>query len=833
MRATRVTVRPIVWILSLALTVAGLSALAVPARAVDTGQISGTVTGPDGQPVTNAYAWAYRWDPEDAYWSTVAGDYTDATGRYDIVGLPADTYRIRFADYSGNGLLAEYFDNASTVESATDVPVTAGASVAGKNAQLAAPGHITGSVTGPQGQAIEGIYVAARRWDPASGEWAAVSSGRTDSSGLYDLTALTTGTYRVSFRDSETVYAPEYWDNAASVESATDIDVIAGATTSQRNAQLSLAGTIAGTVTDTGGVPIAEVNVCAYWWDSAAQSWDCASSAQTAEDGSYVLAGLPPGTYQLAFDDHSNRDYVTEYWDDARTIETATDVTVAAGGTVTGKDAQLTERGRIAGTVTGPDHQPVGSLAVMAYQWDPESGYWRDVMFDHVDASGQFEIRGLEAGPYRIAYLDISNHGYALEYWDDADTVETATDIVVADGQTTGGKSAELALGGRITGTVTDAGGGTPCCTRINAYLRDGDVWTSVASGYANSGAYQIGGLPAGTYRLEFVDESDQDLVTEYWDNAASLETATDIVVTGGATVSGKNAQLSTTPPGSVVVNTALPAIAGTAQVGSSLTATAGTWSPSTGLTYSYRWLVGGTAVDGATAATYSPVVGDVAKTVQVEVTAVKEGHSPGTATSNATAAVAAAPQPPAPQVTNISVPTVTGAPVVGATVSATPGAWSPAGAGLTYQWFVAGGPVPRATGTSYQPVAGDVGKALSVRVTASAAGFVAASASSVPTTVVTGTLQASRKPTVTGKAKKKATLVASPGTWSIGDLTVTYQWFAGTTAIPKATSAKLKIAGRTAKAVIGKSISVRVTLTAPGYETVTATLKVRGKVKR
>ena len=84
----------------------------------------------------------------------------------------------------------------------------------------------------------------------------------------------------------------------------------------------------------------------------------------------------------------------------------------------------------------------------------------------------------------------------------------------------------------------------------------------------------------------------------------------------------------------------------------------------------------------------------------------------------------------------------------------------------------------------------------------------------------------------MTGKAKKNATLSASPGTWSPVKVSVTYKWFAGTKAIPKATAARLKLAGKTLKAAAGKAISVLVTATAPGYTPVATKLKVPGRAK-
>lgn len=65
------------------------------------------------------------------------------------------------------------------------------------------------------------------------------------------------------------------------------------------------------------------------------------------------------------------------------------------------------------------------------------------------------------------------------------------------------------------------------------------------------------------------------------------------------------------------------------------------------------------------------------------------------------------------------SVPTISGTPDVGSTLTADPGRWAPSSVGLTLQWYAGGEPVAGATGTSYVVQAGDVGLRITVKVTA------------------------------------------------------------------------------------------------------------------
>lgn len=91
-----------------------------------------------------------------------------------------------------------------------------------------------------------------------------------------------------------------------------------------------------------------------------------------------------------------------------------------------------------------------------------------------------------------------------------------------------------------------------------------------------------------------------------------------------------------------IPVNTVLPAITGTAQVGQTLTTTNGTWTSKSAATYARQWLADGVNIAGATATTYVPVTDDVGKTITVVVTATNANGS-ATATSAATAEVIAA----------------------------------------------------------------------------------------------------------------------------------------------------------------------------------------------
>ena len=164
---------------------------------------------------------------------------------------------------------------------------------------------------------------------------------------------------------------------------------------------------------------------------------------------------------------------------------------------------------------------------------------------------------------------------------------------------------------------------------------------------------------------------------------------------------------------GSAPVNSALPAITGTAQVGQTLSTTNGTWTGAT--TYSWQWwklvnpadapgAAGSSAIVGATTNSWTiPDASYIGFYAGVVVTAanVYANATANNATPNAgpiTAAVSGSPP------SNTAAPAVSGTPVVGNALSVSNGTW----AGTppityTYQWWklVNAGDAPGAAGSS------------------------------------------------------------------------------------------------------------------------------------
>ncbi|MGC4153786.1 MAG: Ig-like domain repeat protein [Propionicimonas sp.] len=202
------------------------------------------------------------------------------------------------------------------------------------------------------------------------------------------------------------------------------------------------------------------------------------------------------------------------------------------------------------------------------------------------------------------------------------------------------------------------------------------------------------------------------------------------------------------------------PSISGRPAVGSTLTATPGTWDTS-GLTLAYQWLRNGAPISGATKPSYKVTSTDAGKTLSVRVTATKPGLRPGTATSAGVKAGKALTATPTPK--------LSGTTKVGKTLTAKAGTWKPSKVSLKYQWLRNGQPIAKATKTKYKLTKADAGHRISVAVTGSKSGYVSVTKTSaaksvakvkakvklsVPSKVAKGK-QATAKITVTAAASR------------------------------------------------------------------------------
>lgn len=247
--------------------------------------------------------------------------------------------------------------------------------------------------------------------------------------------------------------------------------------------------------------------------------------------------------------------------------------------------------------------------------------------------------------------------------------------------------------------------------------------------------------------------------------------------------------------------STGRPVVRGTLEQGAKLTATAGTWVGSGALAYAYQWYRCGpnggkcSSIHGATRSTYTLVAADTGKTIGLTVRAT---DSTGTASAYAPLAGLVAASAGA-----TTQPVLTGDAIVGRTLTAPAVAtWKRCNANGRACALIA-----HAAGTTYVPVAADVGHAL-VAVTGRVW-----SIATQPVRASPGPL-ALIAPSVSGTLQQGKQLRASAGSWSgSGTVQYAYQWYrcnatgAKCTTVRGATRATYTLVARDAGATIGLTV--------------------------
>ena len=204
----------------------------------------------------------------------------------------------------------------------------------------------------------------------------------------------------------------------------------------------------------------------------------------------------------------------------------------------TSTDFGLAVGGKITGVVSrDSDGQPVSDLKV--YADDISTGSLN--YSAQTQADGSYTITGLPPGSYKVR-VDTSYTEYAEEYYNNAYDSDSADPVSVTLGQTTASINFSLAIGGKITGVVTQDIGGLPVAgVGVYAYFYDNSAVSWEALGYTETdGSYTISGLITGNYRVQ-VDNWGQIYAGEYYNNTYDSDSAASVNVTLGQTTANIN----------------------------------------------------------------------------------------------------------------------------------------------------------------------------------------------------------------------------------------------------------------------------------------------------
>jgi hypothetical protein len=295
----------------------------------------------------------------------------------------------------------------------------------------------------------------------------------------------------------------------------------------------------------------------------------------------------------------------------------------------------------------------------------------------------------------------------------------------------------------------------------------------------------------------------------QVWGNTAAFTTPTSMtapsrVAAGGDFVIFGEARLAAAhPPGS---------IQGSGRVGEQLTGTLGTFTPLAPTEVWGSWFL----ADGpeTLGPTYTPTADQVGK----KLTFRTNGHLAGYLVGENDVSLTVQPGVLTPS----GKPTIAGRPRVGQVLTAS-ASFAPVPDRLQYDWYVDGVSKPATEEGRYTVQPGDLGKRITVQVTAKKNGYTdAASGLSDATDAVTAALpqlNVTREATLPGVARVGGVVGLTPPTTEPAATSVAYQWLRGNEVIPGATGASYT----PTPADRGGLLAVRATLSRDGYDDATS----------
>ncbi len=497
-------------------------ALLLPGTAL--ADIAGTITNGTGTGISGIEVNVY-----DQSFNLIDSGTTDSNGVYTIVAVPVGAYKIEF--FAGTtGYANEWYDDQPTFYLADTVSVSDPGATLDIDAVLEPGGAITGNVSTSVGDGIGNITVNV--YNSSSLE---VASTVTLSSGTYTVNGLTPGGYTVQFYANTTGYVSQWYDGQLFSENANPVTVTAAQLTGDIDAVLVAGGSVSGVVTRNGGAGLSNISVQAFDGNKR-----FLASGLTDATGHYTIYGVPAGNVSVKFN-AAYTDYVSEWYDNKSDFAGSDAVSVVASVDTSGINALLDLGGYISGNVTNSVGAGLAGIWVDVY----DSSSQELVGGAQTDIDGDYFAAGLATGNYRV-HIWGSAAGYLDEWYDDAVSFATATDIPVVVPDETPGIDILLKRPGSITGRVSRSGD-----------IGLGNVAVSVYDAnqvfYANAltdatGHYTVANVPPGNMKVRF-DGALIDYKSEWFDDKADFAAADFVIVNEDTATSGIDTVLSRSTP--------------------------------------------------------------------------------------------------------------------------------------------------------------------------------------------------------------------------------------------------------------------------------------------
>lgn len=334
--------------------------------------LSGTVRNTGGEPISDCFIWVYPATGEE---SRMAGSgFCDPEGSYTIT-LPPGEY---LAEFVGRGAyLGRWSGGHAERSDAEPVVVTSDGAVR-LDAVLPLGGSASGTVRNRLGKGVAGIKVRAT--DLATGKRS--RSGESREDGSYTIQGLETGQYTLVATGSKVGYVRGKYPQPVSVRAPNTTEAI--------DFVMTLGGSLQGVVRDGNGVPLPGVKVEVH----DPEIWSEIASTRTDDTGSYLLGGIPAGSYCIRF---AEDEYMVQWYGDKFRREEAEKISIVGSDTLSGLDAVLTKGVPLTGLVNSSTGILLDHAKVEIY------GEIEDEPFDTVytGVDGRFTVPSLAPGSYR------------------------------------------------------------------------------------------------------------------------------------------------------------------------------------------------------------------------------------------------------------------------------------------------------------------------------------------------------------------------------------------------------------------------------------------------
>jgi hypothetical protein len=209
--------------------------------------------------------------------------------------------------------------------------------------------------------------------------------------------------------------------NPAYIDNSVDVSGVKGGTTLNESLSYAKFGSISGTVTVTGGDPLANAAVSVVLSDG-----EIPYTTTTDASGNYSLSQLYSGSYRIQFNSHSQLTGATtanlsdtwSYWKNTSSYTKLTKITVYQQSS-----------SHVATILTGVNAVETQSFPLTLKQWvgTPAANFaYQNVIFrgshapntvvERLNSAGTQTVAALNKGSYTIEFISVKN-GVSTDYW--------------------------------------------------------------------------------------------------------------------------------------------------------------------------------------------------------------------------------------------------------------------------------------------------------------------------------------------------------------------------------------------------------------------------------